>query len=215
MQEKLKNCEKESFLGLSTLELAQRIVDSNSEIKAVGLKPYVYVPNKPSGRDEKIYYTSRENLLNIRQEGLDDWCVYLGEGYNISLVSSLIFKDGSGGHFVMADLAPQRSGEGLEKAKRRFKEIVQPEFGGGFFLETKRSYQFLGENTVSQNNWNNLLGTLLTTEIIAYFGAEIPAEHERIVDAKYVGYSLKRGHMGLRLTTNGTKTVVPRVVGFI
>jgi hypothetical protein len=214
MPEKLKNCEKESFLGLSTLELAKRIVDSNSEIKAVGLKPYVYVPNKPSG-NETVYSFPRSSFFNTKQEDLNNWCACLGEGYNIALCSSLVLKDGSRGHLIMADLAPSRSDESLAKVKRRFKEIVQDEFGGGFFLETKRSYQFLGENTVSQNNWNNLLGTLLTTEIIAYFGAEIPAEHERIVDTKYVGYSLKRGHMGLRLTTNGAKTVVPRVVGFI
>ena len=210
-----KNHEKEACLGLSTLEIAQRIVDSNSEIQSIRFRPYFYIPNKPSGSEEQTHGVSRKLFLELKQIDMDNWLTQLGEGYNIALDSPVVFENGDKGHFVMADLAPQKSDENLKKIKERFSEIIQPRFGGGFFLETKKSYHFIGEKFASQEDWHELLGRLLITSIVTVTPEGTPNIHEVIADYRYIGHSLIRGSTGLRLTTNGEKTISPSVVGFV
>jgi hypothetical protein len=209
------NHEKEACLGLSTLGVAQRIVKNSPKVQVIRLRPYFYIPNKPSGVEEQPYGISREQFLEMEQADLDDRVVQLGEGYNIALDSPVVLRDGSKGHFVMADLAPSKSDENLERIIERFRDIIMPRFGGGFFLGTKKSYHFIGENFVSQDEWHELLGRLLITSIVTVTPEGIPNLNEVIADYRYIGHSLIRGSTGLRLTTNGTKTVSPSVVGFV
>jgi hypothetical protein len=209
------NHEKEACLGLSTLEVTQRIVSSNPDIQTVSLRPYCYIPNHTSGSEEKIYGISREVFLGIMQVGLDEWANASGQDYNIALDSSVVMKDGRRGHLILADLAPTKSDENLEKIKNQFAKIIQPEYGGGFFLETNRSYHFVGENIVDQEEWNKLLGKMLITSIVTVTPEGMPNLHDVIVDYRYVGHSLIRGTSGLRLTTKGGKKVSPCVAGFI
>ncbi len=119
--EKTGSYEKESCLGLSTLEVAKRIVDSNSRLKVVRLRAYCYIPDRPSGSEEKTYPLSRNEFFSLKSENLEKLCVELGQGYNIALDSNVILDDNNKGHFVMADLAPQKSDDNLKKIKERLK----------------------------------------------------------------------------------------------
>lgn len=211
----LFDLEKESYKGKSTLEVAQRVVDDNASIAAVNLRPYFYVPNQTSSEEERAYEIPRVQFLNYDKKDLDNWLSKLCDGYNIALDSSVLLGDGSKGHLIMADLAPQKSDENLEKIRKRFEEIIKPKYGGGYLLETKRSYQFLGDEIVPQDEWYNLLGDLLISSIVTVTPSDMPNNHEIIADYRYIGHSLKRGTTGLRLTTSGKKTFVPSVVDFV
>lgn len=209
------NHEKVSCIGLSTLEVAQRVIDNNTSICAVNLRPYIYVPNQTSNEEERAYEVSRAQFLGYDKKDLDNWLSKLCEGYNIALDSSVVLGDGNRGHLIMADLAPQKSDENLDKIRNRFGEIIKPKYGGGYFLETKRSYQFIGDKVVSQDEWYKLLGNLLISSIVTVTPDDMPNKHEIIADYRYIGHSLKRGTTGLRLTTSGQKTFTPSVVDYI
>lgn len=206
--------EKEACLGLSTLELTQRIISNNPNIAYIHLRPFRYIADRPS-IGEISHPIPIAQFLEFKQSDLNGWAAKEGDGYNIALDSTIEQIDGNIGHLVMVDLAAKKSPENLEKSKRRFKEIISPQFGGGFFLETDASYHYIGEQVVNQEDWQKLLGYLLITSNVIRMPDGIPNVHERIVDDRYIGHSLIRGTTGLRLTTLGKKKVEPFVVDFI
>lgn len=208
------NHEKENNLGLSTLEIAQKIVGSSSSIQAVNLRPYHYVPNQPSTR-EISYPTLRDSFLGMKQQELEEWANSLGQEYNIALDSQVRFIDETQGHLVMTDLAPEKSPENLEKIKQQLREIIKPRFGGGYLLETNRSYHYIGEATVAQQEWYESLGRFLITSIVTKTPDGVPNIHEVIADYRYIGHSLVRSTTGLRLTARGRKKVLPFVVDWV
>jgi hypothetical protein len=122
------NHENEGSLGLSTLEIAQRVVGSHPEIQTVHLRPYFYIPNRPSDASEVSHPFPRDRFLDETQNDIDHWAVTLGEGFNIALDSRVILNDGTQGHFVMADLGPCKSDENLEKIKLQFNNVIVPFF---------------------------------------------------------------------------------------
>jgi hypothetical protein len=208
------NHEKESALGLSTLELVQRIIKANPSIAGVYLRPFVYIADRPS-TGETSYPFPAAQFLALPQSSLDSWALREGEGYNIALDSTVDFVNGQKGHLIMMDLAAKKSEEGLTRSKEQFSKIIKPNFGGGFFLETDGSYHYVGEKPVEQSDWQRALGYFLITSRITRMPDGIPNIHERIVDDRYIGHSLIRGTTGLRLTTLGKKKVIPTVVDYI
>lgn len=206
--------EKEACLGLSTLELTQRIVGNNPNITSVYLRPFLYIPDKPSIGEVSSPFAVGQ-FLKLQQAALTQWAQREGDGYNIALDSTVDLADGSKGHLVMMDLAAKKSPENLERSKRQFNEIIKPHFGGGFFLATDGSYHYVGERVVSQDDWQKLLGYFLITSRVTRMPDGSPSLHEMIVDYRYIGHSLIRGTTGLRLTTLGSKTVTPKVVDYI
>lgn len=114
----------------------------------------------------------------------------------------------------MMDLHPLKSPASLEKCARRLKEIVVPEFGGGFILETGRSYHFLRRELLTPEGFIRFLGACLLTSIVTV-RQNGPNIHETIADYRYIGHSLSRGSTGLRITANGEKNTLPHVVKVI
>lgn len=203
----------ERFIGFSTLECAREIVRLNPEISGLQLRAYCYIPNQPSGYSEPIFRLSREEFLKGTR--VKELVQRLGLEWNLALDSPVVLQSGETGHFAMVDIAPRKSFESLAKVISRFREIIVPQFGGGFLLETKKSYHFLGTRILSQDEWYKFLGFCLITSIVTVTPDDVPNRHEIISDYRYVGYSLIRGSTGLRITTRGTKTFKPRVIAII
>jgi len=204
----MENAEK--LIGATTEEVLRSIVDKNPNISAIFARAYLYIPQKPSMEDEINFMLSRQEFLGGKT--LLKFIKKLDAGWNVSLGSMIEFNDGSKGHIPMLDLAPRKSPEALEKVTRRIKEILEPSFGGGVILETRKSYQFIGFTPFSDVLLRQFLGTALVTSIITPMPDEIPNVHEQIVDYRYVGYSLMRGTTGLRATTRGDKSFIPKVI---
>lgn len=202
--------ESEKYIGLSTLGCAQEIVRINPDIAAVQLRAYCYIPDKPSGDGEPIFRLSREEFLEGTR--IEEVVQSLGPEWNLALDSPVVLQSGETGHFAMVDLAPRKSSESLAKVVSRLQEIIVPRFGGGFLLETRKSYHFLGTKILSQNNWYKFLGFCLITSIVTVTPDDVPNQHEIVCDYRYIGYSLIRDSTGLRMTTRGTKTFEPRVI---
>lgn len=202
----------ENLLGLSTFECAKIVVGENPQIDKLILRGYHYIPNQLSS-NEPTFVIGRNEFLNECSPEIH--ADKLGGDYNIALDSRLLLEDGTERFFLMADLHPSKSLENQEKIKNRFREIIVPDFGGGFLMETKRSYQFLGRHITNQDRWLDFLGKCLITSIVTVTADDQPNIHEVIVDYRYVGYSILRRSTGLRLTTKDTKTFNPRLVDII
>jgi hypothetical protein len=209
------NHEKEALIGASTLELAQRIIANNSSIKTIELAPYTYVPNTHSEKNPSPVAMLKERFVKMRQCELDECVNWLGRDWNIGLDSGVLLESGEKSHLLIVDLAPKKSKKSLGLIKKRFKEIIKPQYGGGFFLETGESYHYFGENIISESKWYEWLGDCLLASVTKNMPGETSRTHTVLGDYRYVGHSLKRHYATLRLTTKGDKTFSPRVVDFV
>lgn len=205
------NHEKESFIGLSTIELAKRLVSKNGDIQTLYLRPY----SRPRQGEEVQLPVPRERFLNLDLTELHQWATRLGEGYNIALDSNVDLANGSPMHFAMLDLSIPQSDDNLQKTKAKFRELILPKFGEGFFLNSGASYHFLGERLLQLDEWQAFMGSALLTAIISMNQEGVNVVEKRVVDDLYIGHSLVRGESGLRLTTNGRKKSLPTVVGYL
>ena len=204
---------KESYIGSATLKCVKLIAAQNSSIKTLHFKSYFYVPHRESDDSEEAFTLSREEFL--KGESLDRRIQDLKEGWNIGIHSPVQLTNGESRHFALMDIALRKSDENLLRISRRLREIVVPRFGGGFVLETGKSYHFLGHRLLTPDQWLDFLGASLLTSIVTVTLDEEPNIHEMVTDYRYVGYSLLRRSTGLRITANGDKTFVPRVVDVI
>jgi hypothetical protein len=205
--------EKESYKGLSTLELAQRIIGNNSKIQQVSLRVYEYIPQSHIN-PEYHFRIPKKPFLEIQQKVLDELAENHGKGWNVALSSRVVLEDGREGHLILVDLALSKSKKNLELVKNRFKEMIKPQYGGGFFLETGNSYHYFGENLLdSRDELVEFSGNSLITSIVADKPTKVSIRY--LVDDRHVGHSLIRGSFNLRLTTKGSKKFIPRVVDYI
>ena len=191
---------KERCIGLSTLECTKFIVSQNPQISHLYLRPYIYTPDQPYITEP--FPVGREEFLF--GQPLTRFAEHLALGDNVALDSQVVASL-KVQNLAMMDFAPVKSDQAQARIKERFSQLIVPKFGGGFLLETGRSYHFLGENILDNKGWLDFLGYCLLTSI----------EHELIADARYIGYSIIRRSTGLRVTTAGTKTFQPRCVAII
>ncbi len=207
--------EKETCLGMSTLDLAKRIISRNELIRKVHLRVHGYTPHIHQDGEDRRLSISTDSFLKLQQQHLNQVASRHGEGWNVSLSSDVTLWNHQKRHLILADLVPQKSAENLDVIKRRFNEIIKPRYGGGFLLETGTSYHYFGEKIVDQDDWRELLGRLLITSIVIDMPPGVLDVHRVLVDYRHVGHSLMRNATSLRLTTRGTKTFSPVVVDFI
>ncbi len=203
--------QKEKYLGLTTLEVARGIVGDNKRIGRVNLRWYYYVPNTVP----EISRTSswdRKDFLDVGKLGGE--IEKLGSGWNIAFDSKCEDAEGNFLYLPMMDLALDKSPENLQRTQQRLRDIIKPDFGGGVILETNASYHFLGDSLISHDDWLRFLGASLLTGIINV-SPDGKSNHESVADNRYIGHSLLRGTTGLRITTNGTKTFIPRAIAII
>jgi hypothetical protein len=215
MKEGFKSYESENYLGLTTLQCIKRIVSSLPQIETVQLRAYKYIPFMQAD-NVNTFHLEREEFLNSNHalgeiiRSLED------KDANVTFDSIVKLKNGEAAYLPFMDCALPRSTENLERLKDRFKEHIAPEFGGGYFLETKESYHFIGERLLDHKEWYSFLGSCLTSSIVTVTPEDQPNIHEMICDYRYVGHTLKRqGITGLRLTTKDSKKTIPHVVAKI
>jgi len=200
-------------MGKSTLECAKFVVGQNSSIESVIVRPYFYIPNKISEGEEKIKI-EREHFLNSFNP--NEILKTQTEGTNIALDSNLILRGGVEAYWPMADMAPGKTNDNLSKIEQRVGEILFSFTGATFLLETNRSYHMLGTNILNdKEKWLDFLGTCLISSIVTKTPDGQPNIHEVIVDYRYIGHSIIRRSTGLRLTTEGKKTVSPKVIAIV
>lgn len=204
---------EDKYLGLTTLQCAGIIVAENPLIERVNLRCYFYIPEKPSGEDEKLIALDRETFLNGKV--LQKLMMELSEGWNISFDSKVKDKDGNMQQLPMMDLSLQKSEENLARTKDRLERLIVPRFGGGYILETQKSYHFFGKKLLDHEEWLRFLGFSLLTSIVTVASEGQENIHELVSDYRYVGHSLIRGSTGLRITANGSKSVLPRIVSVV
>lgn len=200
------------LVGLKTIDCVRYVVAQNQQIGEIFFRGYNYVPNQPSG-DEPRFSVSRDRLLG----GFDPEVLLdgLGEGFNIALDSRVLLAVGEETNFLMVDLAPSKTPDNQLKIESRLRELIVPHFGGGFLLETNRSYQYLGFRTVNYDGWLDFLGRCLITSIVTKTPEDQPNIHEVIADYRYIGHSILRRSTGLRVTTSGSKVFEPKSISVI
>jgi|SRR3989344_36177 len=196
--------------GANTLEAIRVVVGDNQDIAEIEARAYFYIPSKPSMDDEKILKIMREEFLS--GEKLEEFVTTQETGWNVAINSKVRLHNGLFAHIPMLDLAPRKSPEALEKVVRRLSEIIKPYFGSGYILETRKSYHYLGNKIFDENRFNEFLGRSLITSIVTKMPDEIPNVHEHIADYRFIGYSLMRMGTGLRITANGDKEFLPKVI---
>lgn len=200
------------LIGLKTIDCARYVVAQNPQIEEIFFRGYNYVPNKPSG-EEPRFPVSRDRLLagfdpEVLLDGLD-------EGFNIALDSRALLTAGEETNFLMVDLAPGKTPDNQIKIEERFRELIVPHFGGGFLLETNRSYHYFGLGAFNFNRWLDFLGWCLITSIVTKTPDDQPNIHEVIADYRYIGHSILRRSTGLRVTTRDSKVFEPKSVAVI
>jgi hypothetical protein len=203
----------EQLIGLSTMEVARHVVVANPEVAAIHFRKYCYIPNVSSGPNDGIVLMTRDSFLDGRD--VSNIIDSLDEGFNLALDSRVVLKDGTTAHFQMMDLSPRKSPEALDKITKQFGRIIVPKFGGGFLLETNKSYHYFGFGILKQEEWLDFLGLNLITSIVTYVGENQPRAHEIISDYRYIGHAMLRRSTGLRVTTRGTKVFEPKVIAVI
>ena len=202
---------KRKLKGLPTLEVLRNVVRKNKEIKQIEARAYYYVPHKiSSSKEEKIILLSREEFLN--DDLLKDHANALKEGWNIGINSRVKLKNGKIAHIPMLDLAPRKSAVSLRKLTARIGKMIKPVFGGGYIIETGKSYHYLGKKVFPDNLFEEFCGRSLIASIVTVTPEGIPNIHEHIADYRYIGYSLVRHFTCMRITTRGDKTFEPRVI---
>lgn len=202
----------EELIGLKTIDCARYVVAQNPQISEVFFRGYNYIPNQPSGYEPR-FSVNRDRLLHGFDPG-----VFLGgldESFNVALDSRALHTGCGDTHFLMVDLAPSKNPDNQIKIEDRLKELIVPHLGGGFLLETNRSYQYFGFRTVDYNGWLDFLGRCLITSIVTKTPEDQPNIHEVIADYRYIGYSILRRSTGLRVTTKGSKVFEPRSIAII
>lgn len=200
------------LIGLSTIECTREVANQNPNIAGFFLRIYNYIPDQTSGNERRVFVPRREFMNNFSPDSLLE---EEPKDSNVALDSMVKLNDASLGYLLMADLAPNKSPENQEKIGEQIRKIIVPYFGGGFLLETRRSYHYLGMNVTDQEGWLDFLGRSLITSIVTKTPDDQPNTHEVIVDYRYVGHSILRRSTGLRITTNGSKTFEPRSVAII
>ena len=201
----------EEYLGLTTLQCAWIVVAKNPQIEWMGLRRYFYTPGKPT-KDDVIGLNRQTFLDGTVVAELIENCP---ERWNIAFDSKVEDTNGNVSQLPMMDLTLRRSPENLDRTKERLKELIVPDFGGGFILETEKSYHFLGKRLLSHEEWLKFLGFNLLTSIVTVTPNDQENIHELVADYRYIGHSLIRGSTGLRITAGGSKTVLPKVVAVI
>lgn len=201
------------YRGLTTLELARKVVRDLPKIRRVYFREYYYEPNKPSGSEERRFSLNREVFL--RTGKLELPIQHLQEGWNIAFDSVVEDRRKKLWHLPLVDLALRKSQKNLRKTVRRLQEIIAPRFGAGYILATNRSYQFFGTRLLSHDEWLQFLAWCLLSSMVTVTPKNQENIHEMIADYRYIGHSLLRGSTGLRITAHGTKTVLPRVVAVV
>jgi hypothetical protein len=208
--------EKESFRGLSTLEIAKNVISGNHSIIHVSVSVHNYVPHVHNENGSYYIDFLKEDFLKKQQLDFEK----IAEGHagdcNVSLNSNVSLRNNDTAHLAIIDLAPPKSQENLTLIKDRFKEIIEPSYGGGFFIETGKSYQYLGENLISNYlEWVRFMADCLLTSVVMDGQSDNLDVHKVVGDYRYIGHSLRRNHTSIRLTTKGSKTFVPFVVDYI
>lgn len=201
----------EEYLGLTTLQCAWIIVVGDPQIQRVNFRRYLCVPGKPT-KDDVIGLNRQAFLDGAVVEELIEDCP---ERWNIAFDSKVEDANGDVFQLPMMDLTLRRSPENLDRTKERLKELIVPDFGGGFILETEKSYHFLGRRLLSHKEWLKFLGLSLLASIVIVTPNGQENIHELVADYRYIGHSLIRGSAGLRITAGGSKTVLPKVVAVI
>jgi hypothetical protein len=202
----------EQLIGKSTLEAARFIVRNNQPIDAIYLRNYKYIPDQPSGQ-EPIIPIYRHSFLET--DTVEKLCDHLSIGHNYALSSQVLLSGKHNANFLMMGMAPRKTEVSVEEMLVRFDEKIVPQFGNGFLIETKKSYQFMGFNIVDQNTWWNFLATCLVSSNVTRTPDDQPNKHEMFADYRYIGYSMLKRSTGLRITTRGSKTFEPKVIAVI
>ena len=209
--------ELEALRGATTLEVARFVIGNLPQVSYVALRPYVYVPNTPSG-DEQQIPVSREDFLH--GSTVEDIIAGTPEDYNVALDSRLWLEGQEPGeepaaHLPMMDLSVPKSPYAVDFVRERFGIEILPEFGGGFLIETNKSYHFLGRQLFPASRYLNFTSRMLRAAQETQVHKGVERIHTHIADYRYISYSLERGSTGLRLTARADKVVEPRVVGII
>ncbi len=201
----------EHLLGLSTLDCGRHVVTEHPDISSIYLRKYTYTPRQISWKNEVVVRVTRDCFLN----GFDPHTL-IEEGdekSNVALDSTLEMIDGSQSFFLMMDLQPTKSTENQKLIVSKFNDQLSPLFGGGFLIETRKSYQFMGMNITDRDGWYSFIGRcLLMSTPVEVDGIKRFIE---VPDTRYLGFSLVRGTTGLRVTTRDKKTFKPRSIAVI
>lgn len=198
-----------SEIGLSTLECARLVVENHPSISSLTARRYTPNSGPAHGYNEEKILVSRADFLS----NFDPYSL-IGEDdpeSNIALDSPVTLESGDKAQFLMMDLYLPKSEWSLKHLEKQFREHIIPQFGGGFVLETKDSYHYLGKDIANQERWLDFLGWCLLASI-PVIGEDGIKRFVEVPDTRYIGYAILRRTTGLRLTSNGPKTFRPQCV---
>jgi len=204
--------ELEVCIGFSTLECARFVMERHPEIARVQLRAYNY---RPDTHDQTEPLLPVDRDIFMTQSIADEFASRYGENWNVVLDSLVKLQNGTSAHFLMMDLHPPKFDGITDFIREQMQRTVIPRFGGGFLLETNRSYQFFGTGIIPQDMYREYLAWFQLADKVTSIHPSLPRQHTMVADHRYIAYSHLRGTTGLRLTTRADKAVEPRVVAIV
>lgn len=181
------------------------IANLNPQIDKFNFWVYTYEPLRHDEKGKNPYWISRDDVLKM--DPIIDLMNNLQGSEQLAISSHVRLQNNKRGHLPMMDFETTRSENGLEVVLSRLKHV---DISNGWILETGQSYQLYGPDILTNNEWLDFLAKCLLMSIV-----HTRQNIEQVADPRYIGHSLRRKCSTLRLTTNGDKNFIPKVVAKI
>ncbi len=177
--------------------VVQRICESYKERLKLEFSGYVYTPQTIA--DVRTYFYAEQQDLD-----LDQILGNANEGEEIA-ISSRVRRHGMTFHIPMMDLANHAMEYPIVELKSIIKNVLSEDFPHVadhlFFFKTGRSYHVYSTVLIEKAEWDILMGILLLMQL---------PDGSSVIDPRWVGHSLCRGHNALRWSCNsGTYLQMP------
>jgi len=183
------------------------LVKKNTRIAEVGFREYQYpaaLPGTQPALGDRVFSLKRKDF--IIKGKLERRIAKLPNGRNIGIESGVLVG-GKRMHVPMMDFSLTKSKKSLEAIKTVFGKLVAEKFSGGVIVETDNSYHFIGDRLLSERGMNEFLYWSLIAVV-----RKAEGKLNNLVDVPFVGYSLLKGSMCLRITSYPDKNYLPKVV---
>lgn len=188
--------------GCTTLDAAREIVALNLQAHTMQVRPYLH----GCGDTEPPIALARDQFLSLDQTWLRQIESSLKDGWNLNLDSVVRDPEGNIRHIPMMDLHIGVTLENTRRVAKFLREVVVPKIGRAFLIESGRSYHVMGMKLILPSEWEEFISMDFTQATIG---------DDPIVSGKYFGYCKQQQHGCLRVTANGPKQVLPKVVAVI
>ncbi len=196
------------LIGASPLEVFREVARENRSITKFRFRIFTYTPQKFDETKNTNFWISKRDFLKTNT--VDQLIYSLEQCQLLGIDSETQKMHCDNVHIPMMDFNIGKSDKGLEILIER---LEKANVSNGWILESGKSYQFIGCNLLSSEEWIDFMGTSLLTSIV--HKNDCGHRVEQVADPRYIGHSLRRGCNTLRVSSNTERSFDQKVVAKI